>query len=74
MEIVIHGTELLAVQAHPVAVPTWNERKADAEVRDTDVVDRTTAQVGAAWVTEKTRPPTLSVPVLAPFVVLAAIE
>ena len=74
MEIVIQGTELLAVQAQPEAVLTWNDRKADAAVSDTDVVDRTTAQVGAAWVIEKTRPPMLSVPVLAAFVVLAAIE
>jgi hypothetical protein len=55
-------------------VLTWNDRKAEPAVSDTDVVERLTAQVGAACVTEKTRPPMLSVPVRAAFVVLAAIE
>ena len=73
-EMVIQGTELLAVHAQPLAALTCTDRNADADVNDTDVVDSTTAHVGAAWATVKTRPPTVSVPVRAAFVVFAATE
>lgn len=72
--IVIHGTELPAVHAQVPPVVTCTVRNADAAVSDTLVVESTTAHAGAAWVIENTRPPMVSVPVLAAFVVLAAVE
>ena len=71
--IVIHDTELVAVQAHPAPVPTLTLLNAGADVSDTLVVDNTTLQSGAAWVTEKTRPPIVIDPVLAVLEVFAAI-
>ena len=72
--IVIHDTELVAVQAHPLPVPTFTLLNAGAEVSDTLVVESTTAHSGAAWVTEKTRPPIVIEPVLAVLDVFVAIE
>jgi hypothetical protein len=72
--IVIHGTELVADHEHPAPVPTLTLLKADADVNDTLVVESTTAQKGAAWVTENTRPPIAIDPVLAELDVFAAIE
>lgn len=69
----IHATELVAVQAHPLPVPTFTLLNAGAEVSDTLVVESTTLQSGAACVTEKTRPPIVSDPVRAVFEVFAAI-
>ena len=62
--IVIHETELAALQAHPPPVVTVTLLKAGAAVSDTLVVERTTLHKGAACVTEKTRPPMVSDPVL----------
>lgn len=70
----IHGTELVAVQAQATPVVTFTVRKADAAVSETLVCDSVTAHVGAAWVIVNTRPPIVSVPVRAAFVVLAAAE
>lgn len=72
--IVIHDAELTAVHAHPVAVETCTFRSVTPAVTATLVVESTAAHVGAACVTEKTRPPIVSVPVRAVFEVLAAIE
>jgi hypothetical protein len=72
--IVIQDAELTAVHAHPVAVVTCTLRSVTPAVTATLVVDRTAAHVGADCVTEKTRPPIVSVPVRAVFDVLAAIE
>jgi hypothetical protein len=70
--MVIHGTELVAVQEHPLPDVTLTLRNAEAAVKDTLVVESTMLQCGAACVTEKTRPPIVSDPVRVLFVVLAA--
>jgi hypothetical protein len=71
---VIHGTELVAVQAQvlPVVIPTV--LNADADSSDTLVVDSTVAHAGAACVTVNARPPIVSAAVLELFAVLADIE
>ena len=70
----IHGTELVAVHAHVLPVVTCTLLNADADVKDTLVVDTTTLQTGAAWATEKERPPMLNVAVRGTLPVFAAIE
>jgi hypothetical protein len=69
---VIHGTELTADHEQPAPVATITVRKAEADVSDTAVADSEIAQTGAACVTEKMRPPMVSVAVRAPFVVFAS--
>jgi hypothetical protein len=71
--IVIHGTEEVAVQAQPVPVLTFRTLNAEVAETVTLVVERMTLHNGAACVTEKTRPPIVSVPVRAAFDVLASI-
>jgi hypothetical protein len=70
---VIHGTELVAVHEHPLPELTLTLRNADAEVKDTLVVESTMLQRGAACVTEKTRPPMVNDPVRLAFDVFSAI-
>ena len=72
--MVIHGTELVAVQAQVAPVVTCTLRKAVAEVSDTLVVESTAAHAGAACVTVNTRPPMVRFPVRDEFVVFAAAE
>lgn len=68
----IHGTELTADHAQPPLVVTETVRKAEAEVSETAVADSEIAQIGAACVTEKMRPPIVSVAVRTAFVVFAS--
>jgi hypothetical protein len=72
--IVIHGSELVAVQAQVEPVLTWTFRNATADVSETLVVDSTTLHAGAAWVTENTRPPIVSEALRGVLPVLAAAE
>jgi hypothetical protein len=64
----------VAAHEHPAPVPTLTVLNAEADVSDTLVVESTTAQNGAACVTENTRPPIVMKPVLAEFDVFAAME
>ena len=71
--MVIQGTELVAVHVHPVAALTFTTRNAVVADSVTLVVESVMSQSGAACVTVNTRPPIVSVPVLAALEVLAAI-